>query len=71
MLNYMRLYHIYPIYNTIHYMLVQNKNKYSKLIYIMVQIYNPNVVGKQILIDVKNIESDRLKTVENFKADYG
>ena len=30
----------------------------------MVQIYNPNVVGKQILIDVKNIESDRLKTVE-------
>ncbi len=30
----------------------------------MVQIYNPNVVGKHILIDVKNIESDRLKTVE-------
>ncbi len=23
----------------------------------MVQIFNPNVVGKQILIDVKNIES--------------
>jgi S-adenosylmethionine decarboxylase proenzyme len=33
----------------------------------MVQIYNPNVVGKQILIDVKNIESDRLKTVESLK----
>ena len=33
----------------------------------MVQIYNPNVVGKQILIDVKNIESDRLKTVEMIK----
>ncbi len=33
----------------------------------MVQIYNPNVVGKQIFIDVKNIESDKLKTVENLK----
>ena len=33
----------------------------------MVQIYNSNVVGKQILIDVKNIESDRLKTVESLK----
>ena len=33
----------------------------------MVQIYNPNLVGKQILIDVKNIESDRLKTVESLK----
>jgi S-adenosylmethionine decarboxylase proenzyme len=33
----------------------------------MVQIYNPNVVGKQILIDVKNIEGDRLKTVESLK----
>ena len=30
----------------------------------MIQIYNPNVVGKHILIDVKNIQSDRLKTVE-------
>ena len=30
----------------------------------MVQIYNPNVVGKQILMNVKNIDSDRLKTVE-------
>jgi hypothetical protein len=27
----------------------------------MVQIYNPNNVGKQILIDVKNIDSDKLK----------
>ena len=33
----------------------------------MVQIYNPNLVGKQILIDVKNIESDRLKTIEMIK----
>ncbi len=33
----------------------------------MVQIYNPNVVGKQILIDVLNIESDRLKPVESLK----
>ena len=30
----------------------------------MVQVYNPNVVGKQILMDVKNINSDKLKTVE-------
>jgi hypothetical protein len=30
----------------------------------MVQIYNSNVVGKQILIDVKNIESEKLRTVE-------
>jgi S-adenosylmethionine decarboxylase proenzyme len=33
----------------------------------MVQIYNPNVVGKHILLDVKNVESDRLKTVEMIK----
>ncbi len=33
----------------------------------MVQIYNPNVLGKQILIDVKSIERDRLKTVELIK----
>ena len=33
----------------------------------MVKIYNPNVVGKQILIDVKNIDSDKLKLVENIK----
>ncbi len=30
----------------------------------MVQIYSPNVVGKQILIDVKNIDSDKLKTID-------
>ncbi len=30
----------------------------------MVQICNPNVVGKQILIDVKGIGSDKLKTIE-------
>jgi hypothetical protein len=33
----------------------------------MDQIYSPNVVGKQILIDVKNIQSDNLKTVEMIK----
>jgi S-adenosylmethionine/arginine decarboxylase-like enzyme len=33
----------------------------------MFQIYNPNVVGKQMLIDVKNIESDKSKTVEMIK----
>ena len=33
----------------------------------MVQIYNPNVVGKHILIDVKNIDSDKLKLVEDIK----
>ena len=32
----------------------------------MVQIYNPNVVGKQVLMDVKNINRDKLKTVEKF-----
>ena len=31
----------------------------------MVQLYNPNVVGKQIVIDVKNIESSKLKKVED------
>jgi S-adenosylmethionine/arginine decarboxylase-like enzyme len=30
----------------------------------MVQIYNPNVVGKQILMDVKYIDSKNLKPVE-------
>ena len=33
----------------------------------MVQIYNPNVVGKQILIDVKGITSDKLKAVDMIK----
>jgi S-adenosylmethionine decarboxylase len=33
----------------------------------MVQIYNPNVVGKQILMDVKNIEKDKLKTIETIR----
>ena len=33
----------------------------------MVQIYSPNVVGKQVLMDVKNIEKDKLKTVEMIK----
>ena len=31
----------------------------------MVQIYNPNVVGKHILIDIKNVNSDKLKLVED------
>jgi len=34
----------------------------------MVQIYNPNVVGKHILIDIKNINSDKLKLVEDMKV---
>jgi S-adenosylmethionine/arginine decarboxylase-like enzyme len=33
----------------------------------MVQIYNPNVVGEQILMDVKNINSNKLKTIEMIK----
>ena len=33
----------------------------------MVQIYNPNVIGKQILIDVKSISSDKLKTIDMIK----
>ena len=33
----------------------------------MVQIYNPNVVRKQILIDVKNISSNKLKTIDMIK----
>jgi hypothetical protein len=31
----------------------------------MVQLYNPNVTGKQILIDTKNIDSSKLKLIEN------
>ena len=33
----------------------------------MVQLYNPNVVGKHILIDVKNVSSDKLKLREDIK----
>ena len=33
----------------------------------MVQIYNPNVVGKHILIDIKNVDSDKLKLVDDMK----
>ncbi len=33
----------------------------------MVQIYNPNVIGKHILIDIKNVNSDKLKMVEDMK----
>ena len=36
----------------------------------MVQIYNPYVVGKQILMD-KNIDSDKLKTVDMIKSFMG
>jgi S-adenosylmethionine decarboxylase len=39
--------------------------KISKLYYIMVQLYNPNVTGKQILIDTKNIDGTKLKLIEN------
>ncbi len=34
----------------------------------MVQIYNPNVVGKHILIDIKNVNSDELKLVYDMKV---
>ena len=30
----------------------------------MVQMYNPNVVGKHIVLDIKNVETDKLKTIE-------
>ena len=33
----------------------------------MVQTYNPNVVGKHILIDVKNINGDKLKSIQAIK----
>ena len=33
----------------------------------MVQLYNPNVVGKQVLINVKTINSDKLKFVDDIK----
>ena len=33
----------------------------------MVQMYNPNVIGKQILIDVKSISSDKLKMIDMMK----
>ncbi len=34
----------------------------------MVQIYNPNLVGKQILIDVKNIARDKSITVDHIES---
>ena len=33
----------------------------------MVQLYNPNMTGKQILVDTKNIDSSKLKLLENIK----
>ena len=33
----------------------------------MVQIYNPSVVGKHILVDIKNINGDKLKLLEDIK----
>ena len=33
----------------------------------MVQMYNPNVIGKQILLDVKSISSDKLKMIDMIK----
>jgi S-adenosylmethionine/arginine decarboxylase-like enzyme len=33
----------------------------------MVQIDNINIVGKEMIIDCNNIESDKLKTVEMIK----
>ena len=34
----------------------------------MVQLYNPNIVGKHILVDIKNISSDKLKLREDIKT---
>ena len=34
----------------------------------MVQLYNPNIVGKPISIDVKNISSDKLKLDEDINC---
>ena len=34
----------------------------------MVQLYNPNVTGKQILIDTKDIDSTKLKLIENVQT---
>ena len=33
----------------------------------MVQLYNPNVIGKQILLDCKNIDSTKLKLMSNIE----
>jgi S-adenosylmethionine/arginine decarboxylase-like enzyme len=33
----------------------------------MVQLYNPNVIGKQILLDCKNIDSTKLKLIGNIE----
>jgi len=33
----------------------------------MVQLYHPNVIGKQILLDCKNIDNTKLKLIENIK----
>ncbi len=33
----------------------------------MVQLYNPSLVGKQVLIDIKNVNSDKIKTIEDIK----
>ena len=33
----------------------------------MVQLYNPNIVGKHILVDIENISSDKLKLIEDVK----
>jgi hypothetical protein len=34
----------------------------------MVQIYNPNAVGKHILIDIKNVDGDEIKLVDDMKV---
>jgi len=33
----------------------------------MVQLYNPNIVGKQILLDAKDINPKKLKLIENIQ----
>ena len=34
----------------------------------MVQIFYPNVVGKHILMDIKNVDSDKLKFFDDMKV---
>jgi hypothetical protein len=61
-MNHYNVIYEYLYCNSLLYILVLKK--YPQLKNIFVQIYNPNLVGKQILIDVKNIVSEKLNTVE-------
>ena len=33
----------------------------------MAQIYNPSLIGKQILIDIENIDSKKIKSVHDIQ----